>query len=189
MLLSFFKLNLISTFLALIITTANAQDFFKAYEKDLSRSIDGNSKKLNERTIAMMKEAFDRYKVQTGRNILAHDTLYIVNSSIPINNDQLNVIWNSESSMCYRYRVEGFAGAKFYPLKVWDDASARINNYRRDFRNWVESSDVEAYAAFGNKSSAPDGEFTSFIVATKTDGRWRFVRSGSFSNNVRQTAH
>ena len=189
MLLSFFKINLISTILALLLTTAKAQDFFKAYEKDLSRSMDGSSRKLNEKTIAMMKEAFDRYKAQTGRDILGHDTLYIVNSSIPVNNDQLNVIWNSENSMCYRYRVEGFAGAKFFPLKVWDDASARINKYRRDFKNWVENADTEGYAAYGNKSSALDGEFTSFIVATKTDGHWHFVRSGSFSNNVRQTAH
>ena len=134
--------------------------------------------------VAMMEEAFSRYKQQTGHSILEHDTLYIVNTSLPVNNDQLNVVWNAGYSLCYRYRVIEFAGSKFYPLKVWYDADKRIQNYRRDFKNWVETSDVDSYATYGNKSTALDGEFVSFIVATKTNKHWGFVRSGSFSNIV-----
>ena len=173
----------------LLLSTVKAQEFFKDYAKDLGHAMAGNSKKINAKTVSMMKEAFDKYTAQTGHNILAHDTLFIVNSSLPVNNDQLNVVWNSQNSMCYRYRVEGFAGSKFYPLKVWNDATEKINNYRRDFKNWVENADVESYASYGNKSTAIDGEFVSFIVAIRTNGQWHFKRSGSFSNTVNQSAH
>ena len=136
-----------------------------------------------------MKEAFGRYKQQTGHSIIAGDTLFIVNSSLPVNKDQLNVVWNGEYSLCYRYRVTGFAGSRFYPLKVWYDANQRVQNYRRDFKTWVETADVDSYAAYGNKSTALDGEFVSFTVATKVNGHWHFIRSGSFSNVVKQNVH
>jgi len=158
---------------------AFAQSFFKDYRAYLVNIASAKkfSAKSSIHQIKIRKRAFADFEKQTKVSILARDTLFMVDYRVPETNEFRSVVWNRVTSMMYRNSFRD-------PLTVEKNAADWIQGYKPEFKRWVETADTAAYDAYGKKSSWFDAAWISFTVATKKNGRWEFISSGSHSNNV-----
>lgn len=173
----FFKRRVLFCVLLLGTNAVYAQSFYSAYKNYQITNNKHINSKLLDQSLRMMQQAFAQYETTTKKSIFVKDTLFIVSSASIETGETTIIAWNRSYSMLYTYNYKGMI--LFKP-----DASEWINEYKPEFKTWVETADTASYNKFGRQSSWFDAPSVSFTTAIRVNDYWNFTQSGSYTNNL-----
>ena len=125
----------------------------------------------------LTQKGFKLFEEQTKTSVLNRDTVFIVDLYFVETAGREAIIWNRSVSFSFlKYPKKA--------LSLEDSAKKYLDEFKPSFKHWVETGDTSAYNKYGRQASWYDAPGISFTVATKVNGHWRFITSGSFSNNI-----
>jgi hypothetical protein len=182
------RLIIVLIFTALSISLVQGQTFFKSYSMLLvSRNKIKESQRSKEirarESASILKKVFKQVKLNSHIDMLACDTLFIVNYWSWDNGKTSELIWNKnhscEYSSFYTYEVH------YTNLEIVADADIELKKLNPEFKNIVETTDTARFLKFIQTSehTFPKNNTVQFRVATRKGKNWHFVSSYSYATS------